>query len=114
MKKNKYQRHSLKFLTNNVRKGSKRVLKYIKILDAEGEIKCVLNRRNDIEQVLIAKNTNHQKKVLETLAHKDIICNNLLKENIRDRIFEGTIERNGCENSDIYNFLTLLKRTYQN
>ena len=49
MKKNEYQRYSLKFLTNNIRKGPKRALKYVKILNTKGEIKCVLNRRNKIE-----------------------------------------------------------------
>ena len=45
---------------------------------------------------------------------KDRIYNHLLENKTRDRILNGNLHRDKCNNNDIFDFLSLLKRNLTN
>ena len=44
--------------------------------------------------------------------YKDKIYNHLLENKTSDRILEGNLHRDECEDGDIFDFLSLLKRNF--
>ena len=91
-------------------KRPKILLKKAIIINIAGEIKKTINNRAELESVLIKQNKIHYSKVFQTKFYNDKIYKKLLNKETRDRILQGMITREECTESDIFEFLTLLKR----
>ena len=56
-------------------------------------------------------NTKYHKKVFQTKAYKDKIYKYLLSNEIQDKILNSQLRREDYTNNDVYEFLTIIKRT---
>ena len=55
-------------------------------------------------------NYEHFQQAHNTDMYKDKIYEKLQKENIREKILNGQLQRNDCDSEKVYRFLKLLKR----
>ena len=101
----------MNYLTTSIGKGPKNALRKIKILNSNEEVEQVLNQRQQIETALIKQNTYHQKKVLLIKVYYDKIYNQLLKDDIRNKILNGSLQESDCINKEVYEFLKLLVKS---
>ena len=95
----------MKFLTNEVRRGPKRLLKHV-IIEENNKI---ISQRDQMEQAIINKNIRYHKVVFNTKVYKDRIYKKLLNNEIRDDILKRKLDEFECTNRDVYKFLTLLQ-----
>ena len=62
-----------------------------------------------IEREIVIYNKKYFRKAYTSNAFKDKIYTQLKCDQIRDKILKGTLEREECDNKDVYDFLVLLK-----
>ena len=112
LRKAEYKKWSLRYLTEIVRKGPKIELKSIKVINGERSVINIKYEREEIKNSLINQNTAHYKKVLKTLVYQDKIYEQLAKDKIRDKILDGSLHCEECDNIAVCNFLKLLRINY--
>ena len=83
----------------------------LKKLRIHNESKSRMNtsyEREEIEKELIQFNRNHFSKAKETAAYKNKIIKALNKDEVRDKILEGTLTKDDVQHNDVHDFLKLL------
>ena len=65
--------------------------------------------RTIIESKLLDYNEKHYKKVISTNAYKDKIHDKLQYDKTRNKILSRTLNRDDCDNIEVFEFLQLLK-----
>jgi len=85
-------------------------LKRVYIVNKAGEIEEELQERQSIEQAIANHNIGHFCQAFSSKAYKDKIYAQLKCDQIRDKILNGSLKVEECDNEDLYSFLTLLKR----
>ena len=98
----------MKYLTENVGRGPKKVLKYIYVKDWDKNIVKTIYQRQEIEYKLISQNRIYYKKGFNTNTFKDKIYKYLLSNQVRDRILGGKLWKEDCTNENIFDFLSIL------
>ena len=102
--------HVFHYLSRHVGKGLRDTIRRLHVQNEHKEVIETLIKREDVENRLIEFNANHFKKALNSIAHKDKICNKLRRSSIRDKILNGTLDREECDDYRVCRFLCLLKR----
>ena len=92
----------MKYIINNVGKGSKRSLKHIIIVDKTINKEQVIYDRVAIESRLIEQSLYHFKKVHSTRVYNNRIYYKLVKDGTRNKILNGILLIKECDNKDIY------------
>ena len=80
------------------------------MLDQNNEVAKEYHDRNSIENEIAEYNKQHFWKAYSSNAFKDKIYSKLKVEQIRDKILNRTLNREECDNDDIYEFMWLLKK----
>jgi len=83
----------------------------LKKLRIHNESKSRMNtsyEREEIEKELIQFNRNHFSKAKETAVYKNKIIKALNKDEVRDKILEGTLTKDDVQHNDVHDFLKLL------
>ena len=55
-------------------------------------------------------NKTHFSKVKDSEVHKDKMHENIIEDNIRDKILSGELNREDCDEESVCKFLSLVKR----
>ena len=97
-------------LTKHIGKGEKNSLKRAKVLNERNEVIKEYQDKLSIEQEIAKYNKKHFRKAYSSNAYKDRIYMQLKIDQIRDKILNGELERVSCDNNDVFEFLTLLKK----
>ena len=66
-------------------------------------------KREEIKEKIITCNTSHFKKAYSSKIHNNRICKELRKDSIRDRILNGILQKEECDNDNIYEFSKILQ-----
>ena len=74
------------------------------------EITETLIKREEIEERLKEHNTNHLKKAHHSNVFNDRIYKRLRENSVRDKILNGTLQREECDDENVYKFLKLLQQ----
>ena len=101
----------MKYLTATIRRGIKKALKMLKVINDSKE--DVINNCKDIESILISQNKKYYTKAINTKAYQDKVYDKLLEDDMRNRILKGTLKQEEYTYQDIYDFLQLLERINQ-
>ena len=110
MKKNQYRDYIFETLTKHVGKGKKNLLKRIKLANENNKVIKECQDRTNIEAEIARYNKKHFRQSYSSKAFKDRIYSQLKYNEVRDKILNGTLQRNECDNQDVYDFLKLLKK----
>ena len=101
--------HTFHYLSRHVGKGVKDNIKRLQVVN-DDDSKITLIQREEIESRIQIHNTNHFKKAHESIAYKDKIYNKLRLNSIRDKILNGTLSEDDCDDERVFRFLKLLKQ----
>ena len=71
-------------------------------------------KRESIEEKIMTFNRNHFKKAHSTPIYNDKIYNELRNNSIRDKILNGNLSRDECDNDNVYKFLKLFRQNGRN
>ena len=66
--------------------------------------------RHEIEHEIAQYNKKHFRQAFSSKAYKDKVYLKLRHNDIRDKILNGTLQREECDDQDIYDFINLLKK----
>ena len=81
---------------------------YLHVPNENGEIQDTLVKREEIEEKISSYNTTHLKQAQNSIAYKDKIYQKLRQNVIRDKILNGTLQREECDDERVYRLLKLL------
>ena len=101
--------HTFHYLSRHVGKGVKNNIKRLQVKNQNGSTEIVI-KREDIEEKIKDHNTRHFKKAHNSIAFKDRIYNQLKHNTVRDKILNGSLQREDCDDERVYCFLKLLKQ----
>jgi len=110
IKKAKFRQHTFDLLTKQVGRGNKYSLKRVKVVNSNNEVVRECNDRASIEEEISNYNKKHFRKAYLSKAFKDKIYTKLQIEQIRDKILNGALKSEECDNEDVYQFMKLLKK----
>ena len=85
------------------------MLKVISNQDKE----IILNQRDEIKNNLINQNKKYYYEVFNTKVYQDKVCEELLKNDTRNRILRGNLRWDKHNQKDVFDFLKLLEMTNQ-
>ena len=97
-------------LTKHIGKGEKNSLKKVKVVNENNEVVKEYYDRASIEREIAAYNKKHFRQAYSSKAFKDKIYTQLKCDEVRDKILNGAIKREDCDDQDVYDFLKLLKK----
>jgi len=109
IEKQQKRNHTFKYLTKHAGKGVKGNLKRLHIVDERNQIVKTVIQKEQIEQEIKRFNEHHFKKAHQTIVYQDKIYAELDRDDIRDKILNGQLEREQCNSEDVWKFLKLLK-----
>jgi len=110
IRKTMQRNHEFRYLTRYAGKGKKDCVKRIYESDENNIITKAYIDRQSIEDRIIEYNTQHFEQAKQSIAFRDKIYKELKKDSMRNKILDGTINENECDDERIYQFLKLLKR----
>ena len=77
-------------------------------MNSNNEVDETLIKREEIEDRIKQYNINHFKKAHNSIAYKDKIYERLRQNSIWDKILNGILQREECNDEKVYRFLKLL------
>ena len=81
-----------------------------KIEVEEGDEIMAMQNKEEIERMIIKHNKEHFSKVKSTKKHNDKMHKIVNENKTRDAIMKGELNRDECDDEEVYQFLRLLKR----
>jgi len=102
--------HSFHYISRHVGKGEREGIKRLHEVDEDNTIISTHVDRESIENKLIEHNEMHFTKAHNTIAYRDKIYKKLRDNDVRNRILEGKLNREECDDERMYEFLKLLQR----
>ena len=101
--------HTFHYLSRHVGKGVKDNIKRLQVKHSNGDIETVIERK-EIEDKIKDYNTKHFKKAHNSIAYKDKICHKLNRNHVRDKMLNGNLQREDCDNEKVFRFMKLLQQ----
>ena len=96
-------------LTKHIGKGEKNSLKRVKVLNERNEVIEECQDKLSIEQEIAKYNKKYFRKAYSSNAYKDIIYMQLKIDQVRDKILEGRLRKEECDDERVFEFMKLLK-----
>ena len=100
-------------MTKHVGRGRKRGLIKVHELDENQKISYIHIGKESIENAIMTHNRKHFSKAHDTKIYKDKIYKQLQQNHMRDKILQGRLVEEDCDNQEVYDFLKLLKNPGQ-
>ena len=100
--------HTFHYISRHAGKGLRQKLRHLHLPDEEGNIQTTIVKREEIEEKIADYNEKHLKKAHGSIAYKDKIYHQLRNNSIRDKILNGTLRRDECDDERVYQLLKLL------
>ena len=110
IKKSIQRNHEFRYLSRHAGKGKRESVKRIHECNNEEVITKSYIDRQSIESKIIEYNTKHFQQAHQSIAYKDKIYDKLKKDEMRNKVLNGEIEEQECDDSRVFEFLKLLKR----
>ena len=107
MRKKSWKNHTFHYLTKTL--GKKSALHKLQITNPLNKTTRTTYDRKEIESLLTQHNIEHFSKAKKTPAYNDKIIKNLHKEEIRDKILKGKLQKEDVDDDHVYEFLKLLQ-----
>ena len=85
-------------------------MKRVKIVNDCNEVIRECQDRRKIEEEIAKYNKKHYRQAFESRAYQDKLYAVLKHDNIRNKILKGSLRREECNDDDVYEFMSLLKR----
>ena len=101
--------YSFHYISRHVGKGEKYSIKRLHAVDKNNTIINTYMEQERIEQELSKYNEAHFKKAHDTIAYKDKIYVQLRDDQVRDKILEGRLRKEECNDERVFEFMKLLK-----
>ena len=109
VKRKQYRQHTYDRLSKGVGKGNKKSLKRVREVNDNGDVIREMQDRESIERAISHHNVRHFRQAFTSKAYKDRIYWKLSDDAVRDKIINGNLEVDECDDGDVYKFLELLK-----
>jgi len=106
--------HTFHYLSRHVGKGKRQAMKRLEVSNDNNQRNEFIIKRELIEEKIMTFNRNHFKKAHSTPIYNDKIYNELRNNSIRDKILNGNLSRDECDNDNVYEFLKLLRQNGRN
>jgi len=100
--------HTFYYISMHAGKEDREKMQYLHVPNENGEIQNTLVKREEIEEQISSYNTTHLKQAQNSIAYKDKIYQKLRQNVIRDKILNGTLQREECDDERVYRLLKLL------
>ena len=101
--------HIFQYLSWYAGKGQRDSMKRLHKVDNNQKIIETYVDRDSIEKALRMYNTQHFKQAHQSITYKDKIYEKLERDEIRDKVLNGNIRKEDCDDERMYQFLKLLK-----
>ena len=102
--------HTFHYLSRHVGKGMRDSIKRLQVENENENENITLIKREEIESRIREHNTQHFKKAHESIIYRDKIYEKLRTNSIRNKILNGTLRREECDDERVFKFLKLLKQ----
>ena len=109
IKKKLQKTHTFHYITRHIGKGDREGIKRLHTVDEENKIIKTCVNREQIEEEIITYNEQHLKQAHSSIMYQDKIYKRLRENEIRDKILDGRLRRQDCDDDRVYEFLKLLK-----
>jgi len=109
IEKQQKRNHTFRYLTKHAGKGVKGNLKRLHIVNENDQIIRTIIDKENIEKTIKEFNEKHFQKAHQSIAYKDKIYAELDRDDIRNKILRGQLEREQCSSEEVWEFLRLLK-----
>ena len=103
--KNKSRRHAFKHITNHIGRGERRSLKKVHEAIDDNIIVRTHMSKEQIEDRIINCNREHCTQAHQTNIYQDKTHNKLQRDNKREKILNGNLSRQECDNKEAHEFL---------
>ena len=100
--------HTFHYISRHARKGERENIRHLIVMNDKEEITETLIKREEIEGRLKEHNINYLKKAHYSNVFNDRIYKRLRENSVRNKILNGTLQREECDNENVYKFLKLL------
>jgi len=114
IKKKLRRDHTFHYLSRYVRKGKRETMKRLQIPSSNGSEDEYVIDREKMENKIMEYNRSHFKKAHNSKVFNDKIYKELRNDNVRDKILNGTLQREECDDDNVYEFLKLLHQNRRN
>lgn len=108
IKKKLRRDHTFHYLSRHVGKGKRETMKRLQIPSSDGSEDEYVIDREKMENKIMEYNRSHFKKAHNSKVFNDKIYKELRNDNVRDKILNGTLQREECDDDNVYEFLKLL------
>ena len=108
-KKKLHKNHTFHYVTRHVGKGERDGIKRLHAVDAENRIIHTSVSREQIEEQIISHNEQHLKQAHSSIMCQDKMHKKLRDNEIRNKILDGRLRRDDCDDQRVCEFLKLLK-----
>ena len=110
IKKKLKRDHTFHYLSRHVGKGMRESMKRLKIVGSNKvHDECIVDREK-MEEKIMDYNRKHFKKAHSSKVYNDKIYKELRNDAVRNKIMNGTLQREECDNENVHKFLQLLNR----
>ena len=109
IKKKLYKTHTFHYITRHIGKGDRDGIKRLHVVNEDNQIIKTSINREQIEEEIIMYNEQHLKQAHSSIMYKDKIYKKLRNNDIRDKILDGRLRKQDCDDERVYEFLKLLK-----
>ena len=114
IKRTMKRNHAFHCLSRHAGKGFRENMKRLKVMNENNEVEETLAKRDEIEERIEQCNSHHFKNAHDSTACKDKTCEGLINDVIRDKILNGTLRRDECDDENVYQLLKLLHQNGRN
>jgi hypothetical protein len=114
IKQQQFRERTFNILSKGVGKGEKKALRAVREVGQDGTVIQEYQDRESIENAIARYNKDHFRQAYSSKAYKDKIYKKLCHDSVRNKILNGELEVEDCDDVDVYDMLKLLKRTNQN
>lgn len=107
--RNRSRRYAFRYITNHIGRGARRSLTKVHVVNDNREIVKTYVSKEEIEEQIINYNRKHYTQAHQTKIYQDKIYHKLQEDDVREKILNGTLYAQDCDNREVLEFLTLLK-----
>ena len=111
--KNQQRKYAFRYISKHIGRGVNKNLTRVHEVNSEHKIVKTYIGKVDIEDAIMKYNKMHFTKAHKANIYNDKIYDKLQQDEIRDKILQGRLVEEDCDNREVFEFLQLLKNPLQ-
>ena len=111
IRRSKSRRYSFKHVTAHIGRGERSSLKRVHEENSDAQIIKTHMGKENIKKAIIEHNCQHFTKAHQSKVYQDKTCKEFQNNRIRKKISHSDLREDACNNEEVHEFLSLLKKS---